>query len=354
MTKLKASRRFLSSLENQRGDTLIGVVAAGVISALIGLGTYSMISSQIRAQQLVGASSERTILRAQIQGILGDVQVCGTTLKDSSGQVAKYNPDSVLPPNPTPAQRTTFDQENSLSKITLSSMVLSQDGAGSGSFVVMKHTLMEVNQALRTSVTVNGIAGKRIVGQLKIDLGRVTSGLAPTMTSSISFPLFMVVNDVSGANKFNLLQCSSQSTSSNPPGGAQETLLPAPRLVGYSSNGAGSSGTLFGVPNQHSKLHQWVKVPTGLPAGTQFPKIKVLTSQGCVFLSGKAQAKPAWNSSSQIMEPNIFPLLVTFSSNNTQDTNIAEVPLEDDGSFSFLVHNRESTVTAYLSVVSYR
>ncbi|NQW45571.1 MAG: hypothetical protein HQ462_09230 [Deltaproteobacteria bacterium] len=54
------------------------------------------------------------------------------------------------------------------------------------------------------------------------------------------------------------------------------------------------------------------------------------------------------------MEPNIFPLLVTFSSNNTQDTNIAEVPLEDDGSFSFLVHNRESTVTAYLSVVSYR
>lgn len=249
---------FHSLLSNHQGNTLLGVLVAGVVGALIASTTYRIITSQIQAQKLVGSSSEQTVLRAQIQGILSENRTCRISLKDVLGQVAKFNPDVVLPTNPTPAQLDAYQKANTLGQIKIGSMVVAKIGETNGSLRVDSMGLQELDSSLRAPGTYNNTAITKIIAKLQVYTLSGGNQAVGNVSKVMEFPIQISTDN----NSHDIVNCSANFLVSSDAAlmagqSAPNNYLVGGRLTYVSASPVAdkvSATTLYYTPQLHNQI----------------------------------------------------------------------------------------------------
>ena len=149
-------------MNKKKGFGLVEVVVAGVLVSLLAVGTMKIIEGMGNAGKIAGSQGETTLLKIQIQGLLSDPKVCKLSLKNEALATAKFNPDAVLPANPTQSDINAFNLENSLAKIKLGDWIVAEN-LSVGYLNIKKIDLIELEKSLRTDLTINNTPAKRIV-----------------------------------------------------------------------------------------------------------------------------------------------------------------------------------------------
>ena len=187
-------------IQNTKGSAILSAVVGATISSLIGLMTYRMIHAQLHNQQLIGANSERTMLRAQIQGMLSEPTACSKVLQDLKGNEVKYNPDALILPG----------SKGSLAQIGMQGFTLSRDGMMRGGLRIRSHKLIEMKDLPRTLGFVNKIPSLRVHAILTIETDKYTYGSQIISPMTLEFPLRLELDASSGLNRFKILECSTR------------------------------------------------------------------------------------------------------------------------------------------------
>jgi len=211
-------------LFSERGFGLIEAVVGMVLVALVGVAAMKTVESLSRNAKVAGAGAELGVLRAQVLTLLSaNSQTCIASLKDSAGQVAKFNPDVVLPPNPTPAQIANYRAVNSLSQIELAGLVIAKPGEKSGGLFVRDLILRELEASLRQNTTVAGVSARRFISVLDISLSLEADPTRPTLARGIRLPVILEADSATHA----LLSCafggSEMRAEAPPPSGVITT-----------------------------------------------------------------------------------------------------------------------------------
>jgi len=211
-------------LFSERGFGLIEAIVGMVLVALMGVAAMKTVESLSHNSKVAGAGAELGVLRAQVLTLLSaNSQTCIASLKNSAGQVAKFNPDVVLPPHPTPAQIANYRAVNSLSQIELGGLVIAKPGEKSGGLFVRDLILRELTASLRQNTTVAGVSARRFISVLDISLSLDADPTRPTLARGIRLPVILEADSATHA----LLSCafggSQMSAEAPPPSGVITT-----------------------------------------------------------------------------------------------------------------------------------
>lgn len=196
-------------MNKKKGFGLIEVVVAGVLVSLLAVGTMKIIEGMANSGKIAGAQGETTLLKIQIQGLLSDPKVCKLALKNEALATAKFNPDAVLPANPTQSDINAFNLENSLAKIKLGDWIVAEN-LSVGYLNIKKIDLIELEKSLRTDLTINNTPAKRIVSALRVEAQVGQSGL----TKTFSLPLYVITNNSNTSSKYQVMECNTPTDTS--------------------------------------------------------------------------------------------------------------------------------------------
>ncbi len=195
-------------MNKKKGFGLVEVVVAGVLVSLLAVGTMKIIEGMGNAGKIAGSQGETTLLKIQIQGLLSDPKVCKLALKNEALATAKFNPDAVLPANPTQSDINAFNLENSLAKIKLGDWIVAEN-LSVGYLNIKKIDLIELEKSLRTDLTINNTPAKRIVSALRVEAQVGQSGL----TKTFSLPLYVITNNSNTSSKYQVMECNTPNKS---------------------------------------------------------------------------------------------------------------------------------------------
>lgn len=233
---------MFKNLKNHFGQSLLSVIAAATIGGVVIMGLYSGLSSFLKSSRLVAGGPEIAVLKAQIQGLIGQDAICAKILKDASGSAAKFNPDVILPANPTQAQIDSYKKANTLAQIALGSLVLAKTGSGGSNYSVSSISLIELDKTLRTRGSFNGTSVTNVTSKLTLVLNKGgTPGTSHGVLSTIDFPLFVAINN----SNFLVEKCSGGA-----PGPADaRQVLQCTTVTARGLPGAGSAGVIPTCPD---------------------------------------------------------------------------------------------------------
>ena len=167
------------------------------------------------------------MLKTTVSGLISNSAICGSILQNASGKPAKFNPDIVLPANPTQQQIDNYRAANTLAKIAVGSLTVASAGATSGSLNIKSIGLLELMTGHRTTVTVNNISAIRVLAELDIAVSKSYAAGRDGVPAMVRLPIIV---DLDPSQQFQILACSTvpqnQGSSSGSQQKAQEFSLP--------------------------------------------------------------------------------------------------------------------------------
>lgn len=191
---------------DQSGFGLLEAMVGMVLVGLVGIGAMKMVEGLSRSSKIAGAGAETSVLRSQILTLLSvNSQTCLASLRDSADKAPKFNPDAVLPENPTDEDRIKFrEANNSLSQIKLGSLVVAKLGEKSGGVWVRELSLEELDKHLRLKTTVDGKEADKFISVLNISLSLDSDPNKPLLGRGIRLPVVLEADSTT----HELLSCA--------------------------------------------------------------------------------------------------------------------------------------------------
>lgn len=140
-------------LKNLNGEvSLMAAIAASLISAITIAAIFQGLSSSNGSLRLIAAKVDAATLKAQVQALIMDPNLCKNILKDETGKLAKYNPTIPIPAdNALATTIKNYQTQNNLFQVAINEgFVLAKTGNPVGNLDIISTQLKEIEPKLRS------------------------------------------------------------------------------------------------------------------------------------------------------------------------------------------------------------